>query len=197
MFKAKASKAALTKKIGDAIERAFHYRTEVQLLAPAELRQIVDGNPHKAEAKKDPAHLHVHFLPKAADKQAPDRMMALAAAGEKFTVTPACAYAFYAHGAGRSKLALGIDKALGIRGTAPQLEHGDEDAGTGRGALISAFGNDSGRTRCRSRDCHRALSPNSCPREPGDTRRARPRPGPNPAGAQGPCAKDLAGAASH
>jgi uncharacterized protein (DUF1697 family) len=118
VFRAKGTKASLTRMLQAAIEKVFKYRSEIQLLTPAELRHVVEGNPFTAEAKKDPGHVVVHFLPQTPAKDATDRLIPLVQAGESFSLYTTRAYVFYAHGQGRSKLAAGMDRALGVRGTA-------------------------------------------------------------------------------
>jgi len=107
----------LARKLEAAVEKTFRYKSEIQLLTLAELRGIVEGNPFPTEAKRDPSHLLVHFLPRAPAADASDKMKALVVPGEKFALTRVAAYVFYAHGIARSKLAGGIDRALGVRGT--------------------------------------------------------------------------------
>jgi uncharacterized protein (DUF1697 family) len=117
VFSATGSGATLARKLEAAIEETFRCKSEIQVLTLPELRCIVDDNPFPAEARKDPSHLLVHFLPKAPAKDASAKMTTLAAPGERLALTSAAAYVFYAHGIASSKLAGGIDRALGVRGT--------------------------------------------------------------------------------
>ncbi len=111
--------SSLTKKIETEIEKTFNYASDVHLLTPVELRTIIDANPYPAEAKADPSHLLVVFVPKAPDKSAKEKLAALAKPGENFTIAPRAVYVHYAHSIADSKMVgSALDRALGVRGTA-------------------------------------------------------------------------------
>jgi uncharacterized protein (DUF1697 family) len=107
-----------SKKIEAAIDRAFRYRSDVHLLTPAQLRKMVDDNPFKEAAKKDPGHLVMFVLPGKPQATANAKLAALATEDEKFSVKPNAVYVHFGGGMGRSKLAAAMDRALGVRGTA-------------------------------------------------------------------------------
>jgi uncharacterized protein (DUF1697 family) len=106
------------KKIEDAIEKAFKYRSDVHVLTPAQLRKIIEGNPHPSEVKKDPSHTVAVIVSKAPEKSAAEKLAPLASKTEKFVVTPHAVYIYYGDMMAKSKMAGGgLDRALGVRGT--------------------------------------------------------------------------------
>jgi uncharacterized protein (DUF1697 family) len=118
VFTAKGALPALTKKIEALIEKTFKYQSDVHLLTPAALRKIIEGNPFKAEAKKDPSHMVGLVIPKAPHKDAQEKIEALASSSEKVKVTPHAVYLYHGEGMARTKIMGGtLDRALGCRGT--------------------------------------------------------------------------------
>jgi uncharacterized protein (DUF1697 family) len=117
VFSAKAKPKG--KAIEDAIEKAFGYRSDVHLMAPEALRQIIESNPLTAEAKKDPSHTVAVIVSQAPGVGAAANLVALAVKKEKFMVTPNAVYIFFGDAMADSKLAgAALDRALGVRGTA-------------------------------------------------------------------------------
>ncbi|HSQ55259.1 MAG TPA: DUF1697 domain-containing protein, partial [Gemmata sp.] len=84
-----------------------------------ELAAIVEANPYPAEAKSDPAHLHVMFLKSAPAAKNVEALRAAIVGRETIENDGKQLYMVYPDGAGRSKLTAAlIDRKLGIRGTA-------------------------------------------------------------------------------
>jgi uncharacterized protein (DUF1697 family) len=94
------------------LETAFFARTA------REWQAIVSGNPFRAEAERDPAHLLVLFLkdaPAAADVRA---LQAAITGPEEVHADGPHAYIVYPDGVGRSRLTHAlIERKLGTRGT--------------------------------------------------------------------------------
>ena len=82
----------------------------------AELAQAIAANPFPAAAA-EPKSLHLYFLaqPPAADLVA---LNALKASGEAFAIVDKVFYLHTPNGFGRSKLAAGAEKRLGVQITA-------------------------------------------------------------------------------
>jgi uncharacterized protein (DUF1697 family) len=106
---------AARSKSNASLERALEAKvgTDVIIRTAEEWSEIVAANPFRAEAKNDPARLHVMFLKNEPDAgfdwPGPERMKRI---GQQL-------YIVYPNGAGTSKLtgAL-IERKLGTRGTA-------------------------------------------------------------------------------
>lgn len=105
--------AQLGKRIGAAIGQQFGFNPQLMLLTVDDLEQVIRSNPFP-EAESEPNSLHVGFL---ASRPAPPDLQTLAKLadnGERFKLQN---QAFYLHapaGIGRSKLAAGAEKQLGV-----------------------------------------------------------------------------------
>ena len=94
-----------------------HLGTQVVLRTQEEIRKVIAANPFPSEAESDPARLHVVFLSAPLPSDEPLRKVALPE--EKFVVRGKEIYIYFAHGAGRSKLAESLtEKKLGVICTA-------------------------------------------------------------------------------
>lgn len=101
---------ALAARIEDALERTFGFRPAVILRTPAELEQVIAGNPFPG---RDPAKLAVIFL--ATDPATPK----LPATEEEWHLRGREMYIYYPNGMGRTKLTPAVlERALKTRGTA-------------------------------------------------------------------------------
>ena len=90
----------------------FHIRTA------AELQAVIDANPLKSEAKKDPGHLLVSFYRDALDAAKVKAAQAAITGPEIVRCDGRHLYAFYPDGIGNSKASAVIGKTLGVHGTA-------------------------------------------------------------------------------
>lgn len=91
--------------------------TPVVLRTQAEIRRVIADNPFPDEAENDPGRLLVVFLSAPLPSDAVLRATALPS--EKFVVKGKEIYIYFAHGAGRSKLAESLtEKKLGVVPTA-------------------------------------------------------------------------------
>lgn len=98
-----------------AIEEAHGFAPHVLVLDAAAWRAVIAANPYPAGGGKA---LHVFFFDTAPD--APDRtkLEALKSPTEAFTLGASALYLNAPEGIGRSKLAAGVEKALGVPVTA-------------------------------------------------------------------------------
>jgi len=109
--RAPADAASITR----AIEDAHGFAPHVLLLDSAAWQAVVTANPYPADAGKA---LHVFFfdtLPEAPDVA---KLEALKSPTEAFTLGAHALYLLAPEGIGRSKLAAGVEKALGVPVTA-------------------------------------------------------------------------------
>ena len=103
----------LSKKIRAAIKDRCGLEPQVLLLRPGELQQAVDSNPFPA-AESKPTTLHVNFLAKAPAKPDLPALDRLKNASEQFELKDRCFYLHAPDGIGRSKLATGAERLLGV-----------------------------------------------------------------------------------
>ena len=108
--------AQLARRISQAVEHKRGFAPEVLLLETADLENAVASNPYP-QAESNSKTLHVFFL--AADPPAPDlkKLESIKLDGEHFTLKGRLFYLHAPEGIGRSKLAAGIEKALGVPAT--------------------------------------------------------------------------------
>jgi len=106
----------LAAKISSAIRDSYRFRPDVLLLTPELLEQAVASNPFP-EAESEPSKLHLFFLAAAAASPDTDSIERLRAENERIVVNPSLAYLHAPDGIGRSRLAAGLEKALGVTAT--------------------------------------------------------------------------------
>jgi uncharacterized protein (DUF1697 family) len=108
---------ALGAGIAAIVMEQFGFEPQVLVLNKRQLLAASENNPFP-EAASEPKSLHLYFLggnPVAADV---DRLAALAGETERFKLIDRVFYLHAPDGIGRSKLAAGVEKALGIPATA-------------------------------------------------------------------------------
>lgn len=95
------------------ILKGFGFEPQVLLLSAADLSKAMGANPYP-EAEKRPKTLHLGFL--AAAPRSPDRagLEALATTGESWHLAGRTFYLHAPDGIGRSKLAAGAERRLGV-----------------------------------------------------------------------------------
>jgi uncharacterized protein (DUF1697 family) len=96
--------AVLTPKLEAAIAARFGFAVPVINRSIAELRETMMRNPYPDQAKADPAHLLVMFLPAAPSKAEQEALARPINGPERMTLVGADLYIHYAEGIGRSKL---------------------------------------------------------------------------------------------
>ena len=109
-------RGALTAKIREAVHASHGFPPATILLKAEELAQAITANPFPAAAA-EPKSLHLYFL---AQPPAPDlaALNALKASSEAFAIVGQVFYLHAPQGIGRSKLAAGAEKRLGVETTA-------------------------------------------------------------------------------
>lgn len=108
---------ALAARIRDAIREAHGFAPHVLLLDADELRAAIRENPFP-EAEPSPTSLHLFFLD--TEPERPDLVVldALRADGERFALLARRLYLHAPAGLGGSKLALKVERVLGVPATA-------------------------------------------------------------------------------
>ena len=120
VFRARAqSTAKLEAKLEKAAAETLDLDTRFFVRTHDELAAIVQANPFPEWAKRDPAHLHVAFLPSAVAADAVTRLQKAIAGPELVAGGGREVYLVYPEGAGRSRLTVAlIEKHLGVPFTA-------------------------------------------------------------------------------
>jgi uncharacterized protein (DUF1697 family) len=102
--------SAMTKHFGMSCD--YHIRTA------AELDAAIEANPLKAEARKDPSHLLLHFFKAPLDPAKVKAAQAAITGPELVRCDGRHMYMFYPAGVGTSKADVVVGKTIGVRGTA-------------------------------------------------------------------------------
>ena len=115
--------AAQGKRIETAIEKRFGFRSDVILRTPAELADVLEGNPFAARPGIDPSRLLISFLARHPGLEAAARLASLKINPEELFLNGRELYIYYPNGIGRSKLTVTLlDKTLSVPAT-QELEH--------------------------------------------------------------------------
>jgi len=100
-------------------EKRLDLRADFLIRSAKEWREVVERNPFRKEAERDPSHLVVMFLKAAANAKDVKAVQAAIAGPETIRADGKQLYIEYPDGIGRSRLTNALlEKKLGIRGTA-------------------------------------------------------------------------------
>ncbi|GHC03899.1 DUF1697 domain-containing protein [Cerasicoccus arenae] len=102
-----------SKRIREAIRRAHGFEPQVMVLPLPELEQAIADNPFP-EGQSDPKTLHLGFLLEPATATKLDKLDALKSASERYQMTDKVFYLHAPDGIGKSKLAVGAEKTIGV-----------------------------------------------------------------------------------
>lgn len=91
------------------------FEPKILILTPEDLRLAVKNNPFPTEIGKA---LHFYFLESAAKRPDLEKLQLLRAGSEEYELSDKVFYLHAPDGIGRSKLAAGVEKALGVAVTA-------------------------------------------------------------------------------
>jgi uncharacterized protein (DUF1697 family) len=108
----------LRKRIEDAIESAYGFRSDVILRTPSDLRQVIAANPFAARPGMEPNRLAIHFLSAGPSAAACEQVRASHIAPEELHVASRELYIYYTNGMARPKISLArVEKTLKTSGT--------------------------------------------------------------------------------
>ena len=119
-FESEQSSQALTIALQDAIESAHGFRPKALIMTASALKAALKANPYPTDSDALKTVLFF-FLSQPAETADMDKLKQLQTATEQFTLTPSVFYLYAPEGIGRSKLAAGAEKALGVDATARNL----------------------------------------------------------------------------
>jgi uncharacterized protein (DUF1697 family) len=103
----------LSTQITIEVERRRGFSPKVLILTPAELDQAMTENPFP-EAEADPSCLHLGFLAASPTGVNFEKLESLRTANEQFRQLHNVFYLYAPDGVGKSKLAAGAEKILGV-----------------------------------------------------------------------------------
>jgi uncharacterized protein (DUF1697 family) len=110
--------AGVRRRIEDAFEREFGFRSDVILRTEDELRSVVARNPFAARRDLDAARIAVTFLASDPGPAARKKLLDIKIGPEELVADGCELYIYHPDGMGRSKLPVAaIGKALGVPGT--------------------------------------------------------------------------------
>jgi len=95
------------------LKQRFGFEPHIQILEIAALHNAIAHNPFP-DAESDPSSLHLGFLAAPADNPDLEKLNSIKKPGERFLLTDAVFYLHAPEGVGRSRLAAGVEKILGV-----------------------------------------------------------------------------------
>ncbi|MFM7519252.1 MAG: DUF1697 domain-containing protein [Planctomycetota bacterium] len=110
------SKPKLNKTLGDATEVQFGFRPSILLLTDTDFRSAIANNPF-TDATRQPNTLHFFFLESTPESPDIDGITQLAIPSERFQLIDTVFYLHAPDGFGRSRLAAGAERRLGVSTT--------------------------------------------------------------------------------
>ena len=115
---AKASEASLVGKIAEKILDDFGHSVSILIRTPAELGEVLKGNPILKQAGIDMARLYVTFLSQPAPKAAEEMLRPLAAKSDRFSVSGREIFLYCPAGYGETKFSNNaVEKKLSVQAT--------------------------------------------------------------------------------
>lgn len=121
VFRSAASQAArLAARIRRAVGERHGFEPGVPVLAPAELQRALADNPFP-QAAAEPKSVHLFFLAEAPRHPDLESLDAAKAAREAFALAGKVFYLHTPDGFGKSKLAVRVERCLGVEATARNL----------------------------------------------------------------------------
>ena len=119
VFRSRARAGVLERELEAEVQAHLGLEVEFFVRSASEWASIVERNPFKNEAKRDPGHLVAVLLKDAPDAKRAKALQAAIVGREIVRVDGRHAYVVYPDGQGRSRLTNTlIEKTLGTRGTA-------------------------------------------------------------------------------
>ena len=115
--RSKKSPQKLAKDIGAAIGNSHQFVPKVLVLPLKEFQTAIASNPYP-EAENEPKSLHLFFLESAPVNPDLEKLASLQSGSERFKLVGKVFYLHSPEGFGHSKLAAGVEKALGVTVTA-------------------------------------------------------------------------------
>ena len=112
-----SDRAALSDRIRQAVHQSHGFAPQVLLLTAEEFAQAAAANPYP-EAEEEPKTVHLYFLEEAPSNPDLKKLAALKLDNEHFTLVGKVFYLYAPDGIGRSKLAAGVENAMGVAVTA-------------------------------------------------------------------------------
>ncbi|MFQ3229648.1 DUF1697 domain-containing protein [Reinekea sp.] len=107
--------ASLATKITEAISKTYGFEPQVMLLKATDLHAAIRANPYPTDEGK---FLHFYFLANRSKQADIEKLNALKAESEEYSLINQVFYLYAPNGVGRSKLAAGAEKALKVPVTA-------------------------------------------------------------------------------
>jgi uncharacterized protein (DUF1697 family) len=113
----KVDRVNLSQQIGAAIEKRCGFWVQMMILDRNELKNAMASNPF-LEAEAEPNTLHFFFLSSLPENPDLEALESVKKESEQFRLIGKFFYLYAPEGVGRSKLAIKVEKALGVAVTA-------------------------------------------------------------------------------
>ena len=114
--------ARLGKKIEDAIESRYGFRSDVILRTAAGMREAIARNPFASRPGLEPSRLAVSFLAGDPSPEAVEKVLAIKAEPEELRISGREVYIYFPNGMARPKLSMAqVERTLKTPGTSRNL----------------------------------------------------------------------------
>ena len=108
---------SLARLIAGSVAENHGFEPGIVVLGADELKQAASNNPYP-DAEADPKSLHLYFLAESPGQVEFDTLERLRSSTESYELKDRCFYLHAPDGVGRSKLARGAERAIGVDATA-------------------------------------------------------------------------------
>ena len=104
-----------SQEVGKAIKSSYGFESDIMILDVKELKKAINANPFPTD---HPKCLHLYFLAKTPKQPDFEGLNRIKSESEKFELIGKVFYLYAPDGVGRSKLAAGVERLVGVRATA-------------------------------------------------------------------------------
>lgn len=116
LFRSAHSKVEnFSQEVGESIKSSYGFKPDIMLLDIEELKGAIHANPFPTD---QPKYLHLYFLAKTPKQPDFEGLNWIKSINERFQLIGKVFYLYTPEGIGRSKLAAGVERLIGVKATA-------------------------------------------------------------------------------
>lgn len=105
---------SFSQEVGNSIKSKYGFEPEIMILSIDDLQKAIQANPFRAD---QPKYLHLYFLTKIPKQPDFEGLNRIKSESERFDLIGKVFYLYAPDGIGRSKLAAGLEKLVGVKAT--------------------------------------------------------------------------------
>lgn len=104
-----------SQEVGNSIKSKYGFEPEIMVIDIEELQRAIQANPFPTD---QPKYLHLYFLTKIPKQPDVEGLNRVKSVSERFQLIGKVFYLYAPDGIGRSKLAAGVERLIGVKATA-------------------------------------------------------------------------------